>query len=76
MASASPARPALRFDLQRAANAVGPSMCFENHIIMSPVKNNVGRGLNITLVNGTMGLVPRHNSFNMYWRHQDFSAIP
>lgn len=51
-------------------------MCFENHIIMSPVKNNVGRGLNITLVNGTMGLVPRHNSFDMYWRHQDSSAIP
>ncbi|XP_012999618.1 protein FAM3D isoform X2 [Cavia porcellus] len=35
-----------------AANVVGPSMCFENQILMSPVKNNVGRGLNIALVNG------------------------
>uniref|UniRef100_A0A8D2KLC0 FAM3 metabolism regulating signaling molecule D n=1 Tax=Urocitellus parryii TaxID=9999 RepID=A0A8D2KLC0_UROPR len=35
-----------------AANVVGPSMCFENQIIMSPVKNNIGRGLNIALVNG------------------------
>ncbi|XP_021099718.1 protein FAM3D isoform X1 [Heterocephalus glaber] len=34
-----------------AANVVGPSMCFENQILMSPVKNNVGRGLNIALVN-------------------------
>ncbi|XP_036055446.1 protein FAM3D isoform X2 [Onychomys torridus] len=34
-----------------AANVVGPSMCFENEIIMSPVRNNVGRGLNIALVN-------------------------
>uniref|UniRef100_A0A2K5D065 FAM3 metabolism regulating signaling molecule D n=1 Tax=Aotus nancymaae TaxID=37293 RepID=A0A2K5D065_AOTNA len=34
-----------------AANVVGPTMCFENHMIMSPVKNNVGRGLNIALVN-------------------------
>ncbi|XP_074813457.1 protein FAM3D isoform X2 [Natator depressus] len=34
-----------------AANVVGPSMCFENTIIMSGVKSNVGRGLNIALVN-------------------------
>ncbi|XP_023571525.1 protein FAM3D isoform X2 [Octodon degus] len=34
-----------------AANVVGPSMCFENEILMSPVKNNVGRGLNVALVN-------------------------
>ncbi|XP_004419930.1 PREDICTED: protein FAM3D [Ceratotherium simum simum] len=49
-----------------AANVVGPSMCFENHMIMSPVKNNVGRGLNIALVNGTTGTVLRQNSFDMY----------
>ncbi|XP_058534762.1 protein FAM3D isoform X2 [Ochotona princeps] len=49
-----------------AANVVGPSMCFENQIIMSPVKNNVGRGLNIALVNGTTGLLLRHSSFDMY----------
>uniref|UniRef100_A0A3Q2I9X5 FAM3 metabolism regulating signaling molecule D n=1 Tax=Equus caballus TaxID=9796 RepID=A0A3Q2I9X5_HORSE len=40
-----------------AANVVGPSMCFENHLIMSPVKNNVGRGLNIALVNEPTALV-------------------
>ncbi|XP_005387335.1 PREDICTED: protein FAM3D [Chinchilla lanigera] len=49
-----------------AANVVGPSMCFENQILMSPVKNNVGRGLNIALVNGTTGQVLRMNSFDMY----------
>ncbi|KAL2803593.1 protein FAM3D precursor, partial [Daubentonia madagascariensis] len=49
-----------------AANVVGPSMCFENHMIMSPVKNNVGRGLNIALVNGTTGTVMRQSTFDMY----------
>ncbi|XP_069329858.1 protein FAM3D-like [Eulemur rufifrons] len=49
-----------------AANVVGPSMCFENHIIMSPVKNNVGRGLNIALVNGTTGTMMGQKTFDMY----------
>uniref|UniRef100_A0A8C5W945 FAM3 metabolism regulating signaling molecule D n=1 Tax=Microcebus murinus TaxID=30608 RepID=A0A8C5W945_MICMU len=49
-----------------AANVVGPSLCFENHMIMSPVKNNVGRGLNIALVNGTTGTVMRQKTFDMY----------
>ncbi|XP_027439564.1 protein FAM3D isoform X3 [Zalophus californianus] len=40
-----------------AANIVGPTMCFENLVIMSPVKNNVGRGLNIALVNDVKLLV-------------------
>uniref|UniRef100_A0A8D0GG22 FAM3 metabolism regulating signaling molecule D n=1 Tax=Sphenodon punctatus TaxID=8508 RepID=A0A8D0GG22_SPHPU len=35
-----------------AANVVGPSMCFEGTVFMSSVKNNIGRGLNIVLVNG------------------------
>uniref|UniRef100_A0A8C8AJE2 FAM3 metabolism regulating signaling molecule D n=1 Tax=Otus sunia TaxID=257818 RepID=A0A8C8AJE2_9STRI len=34
-----------------AANVVGPSICFNDVVIMSSVKNNVGRGLNIALVN-------------------------
>uniref|UniRef100_A0A8C3JUW6 FAM3 metabolism regulating signaling molecule D n=1 Tax=Calidris pygmaea TaxID=425635 RepID=A0A8C3JUW6_9CHAR len=38
-----------------AANVVGPSICFEDKIIMSSVKNNIGRGLNIMLVNGESG---------------------
>ncbi|XP_006892342.1 PREDICTED: protein FAM3D [Elephantulus edwardii] len=49
-----------------AANVVGPSMCFENKVIMSPVKNNVGRGLNIALVNGSTGMMLKHSSFDMY----------
>ncbi|KAL0600961.1 Protein FAM3D [Plecturocebus cupreus] len=49
-----------------AANVVGPTMCFENHMIMSPVKNNVGRGLNIALVNGTTGAVLSQSAFDMY----------
>ncbi|KAM5231551.1 protein FAM3D isoform 2-T4 [Hipposideros larvatus] len=49
-----------------AANVVGPSICFEDHMIMSPVKNNVGRGLNIALVNGTTGMVLKHDHFDMY----------
>ncbi|XP_057562012.1 protein FAM3D isoform X2 [Hippopotamus amphibius kiboko] len=40
-----------------AANVVGPSICFEDQTIMSPVKNNVGRGLNIALVNDADVLV-------------------
>uniref|UniRef100_A0A8D2M3N9 ILEI/PANDER domain-containing protein n=1 Tax=Zonotrichia albicollis TaxID=44394 RepID=A0A8D2M3N9_ZONAL len=35
-----------------AANVVGPSICFEDLVLMSSVKNNIGRGLNIALVNG------------------------
>ncbi|XP_036725855.1 protein FAM3D isoform X2 [Balaenoptera musculus] len=49
-----------------AANVVGPSMCFEGQTIMSPVKNNVGRGLNIALVNGTTGKVMTQKYFDMY----------
>ncbi|KAM8758175.1 protein FAM3D [Rhynchonycteris naso] len=49
-----------------AANIVGPSICFEDHMIMSPVKDNVGRGLNIALVNGTTGMALRHGHFDMY----------
>ncbi|XP_057562011.1 protein FAM3D isoform X1 [Hippopotamus amphibius kiboko] len=49
-----------------AANVVGPSICFEDQTIMSPVKNNVGRGLNIALVNGTTGVVLTQKCFDMY----------
>ncbi|XP_045688211.1 protein FAM3D isoform X1 [Phyllostomus hastatus] len=52
--------------LSGAANVVGPSMCFEGHMIMSPVKDNVGRGLNIALVNGSTGTVLRQSFFDMY----------
>ncbi|XP_032202309.1 protein FAM3D-like [Mustela erminea] len=45
---------------------MGPTMCFENLVIMSPVKNNVGRGLNFALVNGTTGVVLTQKCFDMY----------
>ncbi|XP_061478064.1 protein FAM3D [Rhineura floridana] len=49
-----------------AANVVGPSMCFENVMLLSSVKNNVGRGLNIVLVNGTTGQLLKTAAFDMY----------
>ncbi|NXX67168.1 FAM3C protein, partial [Spizella passerina] len=35
-----------------AANVVGPKICVEDNVLMSGVKNNVGRGINMALVNG------------------------
>ncbi|NWY55079.1 FAM3D protein, partial [Chionis minor] len=49
-----------------AANVVGPSICFEDTIFMSSVKNNIGRGLNIVLVNGTTGQFLKMGTFDMY----------
>uniref|UniRef100_A0A8C3P0X3 FAM3 metabolism regulating signaling molecule D n=1 Tax=Cyanoderma ruficeps TaxID=181631 RepID=A0A8C3P0X3_9PASS len=49
-----------------AANVVGPSICFEDSVLMSSVKNNIGRGLNIALVNGTTGQLLQTDSFDMY----------
>ncbi|XP_068265077.1 protein FAM3D [Nyctibius grandis] len=49
-----------------AANVVGPSICFDDMILMSSVKNNIGRGLNIALVNGTSGQLLKTGAFNMY----------
>uniref|UniRef100_A0A8B9SGT8 FAM3 metabolism regulating signaling molecule D n=1 Tax=Anas platyrhynchos TaxID=8839 RepID=A0A8B9SGT8_ANAPL len=49
-----------------AANVVGPSICFNDEVLMSNVKNNIGRGLNIALVNGTSGKPLKTASFDMY----------
>ncbi|XP_015269815.1 PREDICTED: protein FAM3D [Gekko japonicus] len=49
-----------------AANVVGPSLCLEDTVFMSAIKNNVDRGLNIALVNGTNGHVIKMGSFDMY----------
>ncbi|XP_010009694.1 PREDICTED: protein FAM3D [Nestor notabilis] len=49
-----------------AANVVGPSLCFNDVVLMSSVKNNVGRGLNIALVNGTNGQLLKVDTFDMY----------
>ncbi|XP_030357142.1 protein FAM3D [Strigops habroptila] len=49
-----------------AANVVGPSICFDGMVLMSSVKNNIGRGLNIALVNGTNGQLLKVDTFDMY----------
>ncbi|KAM4654584.1 protein FAM3D [Amazona ochrocephala] len=49
-----------------AANVVGPSICFDDMVLMSSVKNNIGRGLNIALVNGTNGQLLNVDTFDMY----------
>ncbi|XP_060742909.1 protein FAM3C isoform X1 [Tachysurus vachellii] len=49
-----------------AASIVGPKVCLEDEILMSGVRNNVGRGLNIALVNGNTGKLIKSESFDMY----------
>uniref|UniRef100_A0A9J8ABB1 FAM3 metabolism regulating signaling molecule A n=2 Tax=Cyprinus carpio TaxID=7962 RepID=A0A9J8ABB1_CYPCA len=40
-----------------AANVIGPKICLEDKILVSSAKNNVGRGLNIALVNDVSELL-------------------
>uniref|UniRef100_UPI00358FA61D protein FAM3C-like n=1 Tax=Myxine glutinosa TaxID=7769 RepID=UPI00358FA61D len=49
-----------------AASVAGPSICFEDTILMSSVKNNVGRGLNIALLNGVTGTLLDTQTFDMW----------
>ncbi|XP_056304715.1 protein FAM3A [Danio aesculapii] len=49
-----------------AANVIGPKICLEDKIILSSAKNNVGRGLNIALVNGVTGDVLEIRAFDMW----------
>ncbi|XP_041935420.1 protein FAM3C [Alosa alosa] len=49
-----------------AASVVGPKICLEDNIVMSGVKNNVGRGINIALINGKTGSVLKTDSFDMW----------
>ncbi|XP_017561922.1 protein FAM3C [Pygocentrus nattereri] len=49
-----------------AASVVGPKICLDDHILMSGVKNNVGRGLNIALVNGRTGLLMKTEFFDLW----------
>ncbi|XP_054480438.1 protein FAM3C isoform X2 [Anoplopoma fimbria] len=49
-----------------AASVVGPRICLEDKLIMSSVKNNVGRGINIALVNGRTGDVMKTDYFDMW----------
>ncbi|XP_069759422.1 protein FAM3C-like isoform X2 [Narcine bancroftii] len=49
-----------------AANVVGPKICIEDKIIMSGVKNNVGRGINIVTVNGKTGELLEAKVFDLW----------
>uniref|UniRef100_A0A8C1JZR6 Family with sequence similarity 3 member A n=1 Tax=Cyprinus carpio TaxID=7962 RepID=A0A8C1JZR6_CYPCA len=49
-----------------AANVIGPKICLEDKILVSSAKNNVGRGLNIALVNGVNGDVLEIKTFDMW----------
>ncbi|XP_026182807.1 protein FAM3C [Mastacembelus armatus] len=49
-----------------AASVVGPKICLEDKLVMSAVKNNVGRGINIGLVNGKTGELIKTDSFDMW----------
>uniref|UniRef100_A0A6I8PKH6 FAM3 metabolism regulating signaling molecule C n=1 Tax=Ornithorhynchus anatinus TaxID=9258 RepID=A0A6I8PKH6_ORNAN len=49
-----------------AANVVGPKICVEDNVLMSGVKNNVGRGINIALVNGKTGEALNTKYFDMW----------
>ncbi|KAM4021983.1 protein FAM3D isoform 2-T3 [Anomaloglossus baeobatrachus] len=52
--------------LSGAANVVGPSICLEGTTLMSSVKNNIGRGLNIALVNASTTELLKTGHFDMY----------
>ncbi|XP_075434609.1 protein FAM3A isoform X2 [Ascaphus truei] len=49
-----------------AANVIGPKICLEDKMLMSSVQNNVGRGLNVALVNGVNGELVEAKSFDMW----------
>lgn len=49
-----------------AASVVGPRMCLDDKLLMSGVKNNVGRGINIALVNGRTGGLLKTEFFDMW----------
>ncbi|KAM4569425.1 protein FAM3C [Odontesthes bonariensis] len=49
-----------------AASVVGPRICLEDKLLMSSVKNNVGRGLNIALINGKSGELIRTAFYDMW----------
>ncbi|XP_076015110.1 protein FAM3C [Genypterus blacodes] len=65
----SKACPAGHFSFKMASGAasvVGPKICLEDNLLMSGVKNNVARGLNLALVNGKTGELLKSDSFDMW----------
>ncbi|XP_029969272.1 protein FAM3C [Salarias fasciatus] len=49
-----------------AASVVGPRFCLEDKLVMSSVKNNVGRGINIALADGRTSEIIKTDSFDMW----------
>ncbi|XP_078065666.1 protein FAM3C-like [Mustelus asterias] len=49
-----------------AASVVGPSICFNNKILMNGIMNNIGRGLNIALVNASDGELLSTSFYDMW----------
>ncbi|KAG9339892.1 hypothetical protein JZ751_022205 [Albula glossodonta] len=49
-----------------AANVVGPRMCLDDSILMSGLKNNVGKGINVAIVNGKTGNPLRMGFFDTW----------
>ncbi|XP_041497009.1 protein FAM3A isoform X2 [Microtus oregoni] len=59
-----------------AANVIGPKICLEDKMLMSSVKDNVGRGLNIALVNGVSGELLEARAFDMWAGGKGCSVEP
>ncbi|KAE8583319.1 hypothetical protein XENTR_v10020482 [Xenopus tropicalis] len=49
-----------------AANVIGPKICLEDKMLLSSIQNNVGRGLNVALVNGVNGELINAKTFDMW----------
>ncbi|XP_078399748.1 protein FAM3C-like [Cetorhinus maximus] len=49
-----------------AASVVGPNICFNDKVLMSGIRNNIGRGLNIALVNASTGQLLATDFFDMW----------
>ncbi|XP_043564137.1 protein FAM3C-like isoform X2 [Chiloscyllium plagiosum] len=49
-----------------AANVVGPHICINDKPIMNNIKNNIGKGLNIALVNASSGDLIATDFFDMW----------
>lgn len=52
--------------LTGAANVIGPSVCFNNKILMRNSVNNVDRGMNIAVVDGIQGELVKTSVFDLY----------
>ncbi|KAM8973095.1 protein FAM3C [Pelodytes ibericus] len=49
-----------------AANVVGPKICMDDNVLMSGVKNNVGRGINTAVVNGKTGALIETKYYDLW----------